>query len=272
MGPWSFWSFSLLTFALLDLFPPKLQARAELSSLTTNDRFRVVATRVNRKSKVSIQGDDSAKVFSPFITETDASRTPRNGTENWAPIAIRIKPDCDSRGEKCRNSAGEAQAGATVPENTISERRDRVKRSKGMSENMNGETRGETMAKRTFGETIQAVSNSRAEYWRNGDDARGSNPRQNEPHLDTSTFALAGDSAHNQAMVHWSGHNSSVSSSLTSRTFECMCILLFCLAFSCCRCVKAILSLFGKDSSYFYARVFQGARGIKHPDRGKRSI
>lgn len=210
-------------FVLLDLFPPKLQARAELSSLRTNDRFRVVATRVNRESKVSIQGDDSAKVFSPFITEAGGSRTPRSGAENWAPIAIRIKPDCDSRGEKCRNSSGEAQAGAAVPENPVSERRDRVKRSQGMSENMSGETGGETMAKKTFGETIQAVSNSRAEYWRNGDDARGSNPRQNEPHLDTSTFALAGDSAHNQAMVHWSGHNSSVSSSLTS---ECMRMLL----------------------------------------------
>lgn len=227
MGPGSFWSFSLLAFALLDLFPPKLQGRAELSSLRTNDRFHVVATRVNGKSKVSIQGDDSAKVFRPFITETDGSQTPREGTENWAPMAIRIEPDCDSRGEKCRNSSGEAQVGATVPENTISDRKDRVKRSKGLSENMNGETRGETMAKKSFGETIQAASNSRAEYWRNGDDARGSNPRQNEPHLDTSTFALAGDSAHNQAMVHWSGHNSSVSSTLTSRTLECMCILLF---------------------------------------------
>ncbi|KAE8280724.1 VPS10 domain-containing receptor SorCS3 Precursor [Larimichthys crocea] len=49
-----------------------------------------------------------------------------------------------------------------------------------------------------------------AEYRRVGEEARGSNPRQSEPHLDTSTFALSGDSAHNQAMVHWSGHNSSV--------------------------------------------------------------
>ncbi|XP_056147393.1 LOW QUALITY PROTEIN: VPS10 domain-containing receptor SorCS3 [Lampris incognitus] len=43
-----------------------------------------------------------------------------------------------------------------------------------------------------------------------GADARASGSRQSEPHLDTSAFALSGDSAHNQAMVHWSGHNSSV--------------------------------------------------------------
>ncbi|XP_050813939.1 VPS10 domain-containing receptor SorCS1-like isoform X1 [Gopherus flavomarginatus] len=34
--------------------------------------------------------------------------------------------------------------------------------------------------------------------------------RLEELKLSSSTFALTGDSAHNQAMVHWSGHNSSV--------------------------------------------------------------
>lgn len=222
MGPWPFWSFSLLAFALMDLLPPKLQGRAELSSVRTNDRFRILVTQVNKNSKVLIQGDDGAKVFSPFIMKKRGSVTPSNGTEIWAPLAIKTLPDCDGRVKKCRNGCGEDEAGATGTGNTIYVRRNRVKRSKGVYEKLNRETKRETMARETYGETIQALSNSRAEYWRSGDDARGSNPRQSEPHLDTSTFALAGDSAHNQAMVHWSGHNSSVSSSLTVSMLVCM--------------------------------------------------
>ncbi|KAK5854138.1 hypothetical protein PBY51_015234 [Eleginops maclovinus] len=69
---------------------------------------------------------------------------------------------------------------------------------------------GEAQSRERFVETVQGVSSSRPEYRRTGEEGRGSNPRQSEPNLDTSTFALSGDSAHNQAMVHWSGHNSSV--------------------------------------------------------------
>ncbi|XP_030643264.1 VPS10 domain-containing receptor SorCS3 [Chanos chanos] len=50
----------------------------------------------------------------------------------------------------------------------------------------------------------------RSEFRRPGTDGSVKSPRQGEPHLVTSTFALSGDSAHNQAMVLWSGHNSSV--------------------------------------------------------------
>lgn len=55
---------------------------------------------------------------------------------------------------------------------------------------------------------------ARSELRWSGEERRAAGPRQEELKLNSSTFALTGDSSHNQAMVHWSGQNSSVSSHL----------------------------------------------------------
>ncbi|XP_024280687.1 VPS10 domain-containing receptor SorCS1-like [Oncorhynchus tshawytscha] len=65
--------------------------------------------------------------------------------------------------------------------------------------------------KRSF-QTAESKTSWSGFGW-NGEDA--STPGQHELKLSSSTFALTGDSAHNQAMVHWSGQNSSVILMLT---------------------------------------------------------
>lgn len=60
------------------------------------------------------------------------------------------------------------------------------------------------------GSMLDAHKQGRSEFRWNRDEGRG-NTRQDEPKLTSSTFALTGDSAHNHAVVYWSGQNSSVS-------------------------------------------------------------
>lgn len=57
---------------------------------------------------------------------------------------------------------------------------------------------------------LRSSGPSRAELRKNRDDGRG-NKQQDEPKITSGTFALTGDSAHNHAVVYWSGQNSSVS-------------------------------------------------------------
>lgn len=60
------------------------------------------------------------------------------------------------------------------------------------------------------GSLLDGHKQGRSEFRWNRDEGRGNN-RQDEPKLTSSTFALTGDSAHNHAVVYWSGQNSSVS-------------------------------------------------------------
>lgn len=67
--------------------------------------------------------------------------------------------------------------------------------------------------RKTSGLRVDGQSKRAEVRWNRDDehDARVSDSRPDEPKLTSSTFALAGDSAHNHAVVYWTGKNSSVS-------------------------------------------------------------
>ncbi|XP_033827186.1 VPS10 domain-containing receptor SorCS3 [Periophthalmus magnuspinnatus] len=58
------------------------------------------------------------------------------------------------------------------------------------------------------GAFLDGQKQSRSDLRWNRDEGKGNN--RDEPKLSSSTFALTGDSAHNHAVVYWSGQNSSV--------------------------------------------------------------
>ncbi|XP_056891309.1 VPS10 domain-containing receptor SorCS1 isoform X1 [Takifugu flavidus] len=64
-------------------------------------------------------------------------------------------------------------------------------------------------------QTLSASAAPRRVTRWSGEERKAAAARQDEPKLNSSTFALTGDSSHNQAMVLWSGQNSSVILMLT---------------------------------------------------------
>ncbi|XP_034464332.1 VPS10 domain-containing receptor SorCS3 [Hippoglossus hippoglossus] len=226
MELWSFWSFSLLAVALLCPLRLNFVAQAEISSPRANDRFyrlEVVpleARGTRQPAEVLHKVDNCAEVFG---TEPDGDLKPdrgkktrnetQKGLKQEAPIGVETAPNCANRlkipGKKYDSVSEDNLRRSTA---NIFQRKKKVKRSVGpeFSENVDMSISGGAQSRERFVETVQGASSSRGEHRRTGEETRGSNPRQSEPYVDTSTFALSGDSAHNQAMVHWSGHNSSV--------------------------------------------------------------
>ncbi|XP_041866105.1 VPS10 domain-containing receptor SorCS3 [Melanotaenia boesemani] len=223
----SFWSFFLLACVLLYPFYPKF-GEAEISFTRSIDRFyhlEVTPSEISMTGKltgikVKQKVDGSSEVLTRLEMEPAAALKAINGdqeknetiTGNKTPLKAKNNNGLKIPDKKYGNISEERRGAYAMPERTVSVMGKKGKRSVGASynENVDRSISGEMQSSERFVETVQGVSNSKAEYRRTGEDARGSNPRQSEPHLDTSTFALSGDSAHNQAMVHWSGHNSSV--------------------------------------------------------------
>uniref|UniRef100_A0A3B3BJH2 Sortilin related VPS10 domain containing receptor 3b n=1 Tax=Oryzias melastigma TaxID=30732 RepID=A0A3B3BJH2_ORYME len=218
----SLWSFLLLSYMFL--FHPKIGAQGEISFTKSFERFYRVevtpgdapVTRNPAGIKVKQKVDE---VFSSLETEPAAvSESNEDQVEdkilsgNNTPVRSSQNYESAPKTplEKYSNISRDPLAANKKSQRAFSDKERKIKRSVGASYAENLDRSVRTEAQTRVLETVQGASNSRAEYRRTGQEARGSNPRQSEPYLDTSTFALSGDSAHNQAMVHWSGHNSSV--------------------------------------------------------------
>ncbi|XP_037535849.1 VPS10 domain-containing receptor SorCS3 [Nematolebias whitei] len=224
MALWAFWSVFLLSCATFHL---KFGAQADITFHRSVNRFdhldvAQLEARFAKNTagiKVSPNVDNRDEVLNWFKTEAAATLKPssaleENQTVNKTQVGIEANysNELQMPGKKCGNSTTARPGENKPPERTVSVRGKKMKRSVGAAYNddVDRSLSGEAQSPERSVESVQGASKSRTEYRRAGEEARGSSPRQSEPHLDTSTFALSGDSAHNQAMVHWSGHNSSV--------------------------------------------------------------
>lgn len=182
--PGLWWLWTLAGLALLNPFHSKFMfARAEISSA---NRFYLHDVKLrDAGAQASIWG--KVKVFGAPAEAGNSEERTESGEQS---------------GAKCVGING-GKYDEVEPPPLEGETKPRKSRSADAAERS-------ISAEERFVEAVQGGYHPRAEHRRPGEEARVSGSRQNEPHLDTSTFALAGDSAHNQAIVHWSGHNSSV--------------------------------------------------------------
>ncbi|KAM4703698.1 VPS10 domain-containing receptor SorCS1 isoform 3-T3 [Rhinophrynus dorsalis] len=103
---------------------------------------------------------------------------------------------------------GEQFAGADAPRLT-----DSTGHSKSLTRTPSGHLLQDTPApgrQRRAHRRVREAAGRRVTRAPAGDQDKETRFRVEELKLSSSTFSLSGDSAHNQAMVHWSGHNSSV--------------------------------------------------------------
>lgn len=226
MALWAFWSVFLLSRATFHL---QFGAQADITFHRSVNRFdhldvdqlevRFAQNTAGIKVSPNVDNDE---VLNRFKAEAAATLEPSSALEenqtvsrNKTQVGIEANysNELQMPGKKCGDSTTARPGENKPPERAVPVWGKKMKRSVGAAynDNVDRSLSGEAQSPERSVESVQGTSKSRTEYRRAGEEARGSSPRQSEPHLDTSTFALSGDSAHNQAMVHWSGHNSSVS-------------------------------------------------------------
>ncbi|KAM3622591.1 uncharacterized protein V6R79_000720 [Siganus canaliculatus] len=114
-------------------------------------------------------------------------------------------PESTEESHRDRDKAGDTGEGAALRR----ARRSGPEFAEFSDSGWSGRTGMDAGAPEDRGSLLDGHTQGRSEYRWNRDEGRGNN-RQVEPKLTSSTFALTGDSAHNHAVVYWSGQNSSV--------------------------------------------------------------
>ncbi|KAI3353409.1 hypothetical protein L3Q82_019275 [Scortum barcoo] len=199
----------LLLFATLCLF---LAAEAEIScrSCQPGNKWRPRELLLKFESATGLKGE--------VLGRGDAAGSAERAPDRPGPTEPGLTRNTDElRAQETRAESGTAEA-------KVSPDRERVrlrsgggagvttKRARRQSDGEQERVSGSEQQNQDPAEARSRATRSELRW--GGEERRAGAPRQDELKLNSSTFALTGDSSHNQAMVHWSGQNSSVSLSL----------------------------------------------------------